>query len=107
MRAPFFGGGRGDWGEQDETVAVLEGGLEVEVQCIGLFSLNIRLPFPHDLRTGRRRGGPTLENTGEAGGRQSLLSGGQETGGGLVQLHDLLVLIQVEQSSACKSECLG
>lgn len=37
MRAPFFGGGRGDWGEQDETVAVLEGGLEVEVQCIGLF----------------------------------------------------------------------
>jgi len=31
----------------------------------------------------------------------------QETGGGLVQLHDLLVLIQVEQSSACKSECLG
>ena len=39
--------------------------------------------------------------------RQSLLSGGQETGGGHVQLHDLLVLIQVEQSSACKSECLG
>ncbi len=37
MRAPFFGGGRGDWGKQDETVAVLEGGLEVEVQCIGLF----------------------------------------------------------------------
>ena len=68
MRAPFFGGGRGDWGEQDETVAVLEGGLEVEVQYRA-FSLNIRLPFPHDLRTGRRRGGPTLENTGEAGGQ--------------------------------------
>mgnify|MGYP000217089196 CR=1 FL=1 len=106
MRAPFFGGGRGDWGEQDETVAVLEGGLEVEVQCIGFFP-KYTTSFSSRPRTGRRRGGPTLENTGEAGARQSLLSGGQETGGGLVQLHDLLVLIQVEQSSACKSECLG
>lgn len=71
------------------------------------FSLNIRLPFPHDLRTGRRRGGPTLENTGEAGGQAIPSVRRAGDGGGLVQLHDLLVLIQVEQSSACKSECLG
>ena len=32
-----FGGGRGDWGEQDGNSGGAGGGLEVEVQCIGLF----------------------------------------------------------------------
>ena len=71
------------------------------------FSLNIRLPFPHDLGQGGGEVGQLWKTREKRGARQSLLSGGQETGGGLVQLHDLLVLIQVEQSSACKSECLG
>ena len=37
MRAPFFGGGRGDWGEQDETVAVLEGGTRSGGAVYGAF----------------------------------------------------------------------
>ena len=107
MRAPFFGGGRGDWGEQDETVAVLEGGLEVEVQCIGLFTSATALIFLTTFGQGGGEVGQLWKTREKRVARQSLLSGGQETGGGLVQLHDLLVLIQVEQSSACKSECLG
>ena len=108
MRAPLFGGGRGDWGKQDETVAVLDGGTRSGGAVYrAFFPKYTTSVFLTTFGQGGGEVGQLWKTREKRVARQSLLSGGQETGGGLVQLHDLLVLIQVEQSSACKSECLG